>query len=75
MICVIFFINNVFVLYIQAAAAGGGAAFGQSGQLGNSPSTVLISSTSNSLMSATVKPSTQQIGAIGAYNMYHLPKK
>ncbi|XP_038209509.1 uncharacterized protein LOC119830524 [Zerene cesonia] len=48
----------------RMAAAGGGAAFGQSGQLGNSPSTVLISSTSNSLMSATVKPTTQQIGAI-----------
>jgi hypothetical protein len=39
--------------------------FGQSQQLSNSPSTVLISSTSNSLMSASVKPSTQQIGAIG----------
>ncbi|CAK1548241.1 unnamed protein product [Leptosia nina] len=50
----------------RMAAAGGGAAFGQSGQLGNSPSTVLISSTSNSLMSATVKPSSQQIGAIGS---------
>lgn len=52
--------------YRMAAAAGGGAAFGQSGQMANSPSTVLISSTSNSLMSATVKPSTQQIGAIGS---------
>ncbi|XP_047515176.1 protein PRRC2B-like isoform X1 [Pieris napi] len=50
----------------RMAAAGGGAAFGQSGQLGNSPSTVLISSSSNSLMSATVKPSSQQIGAIGS---------
>ncbi|XP_053600828.1 protein PRRC2C isoform X2 [Plodia interpunctella] len=50
----------------RMAAAGGGAAFGQSGQLGNNPSTVLISSTSNSLMSATVKPSSQQIGAIGS---------
>jgi hypothetical protein len=39
--------------------------FGQSQQLSNNPSTVLISSTSNSLMSASVKPSTQQIGAIG----------
>ncbi|KAK4881051.1 hypothetical protein RN001_004370 [Aquatica leii] len=38
--------------------------FGQSQQL-NNPTTVLISSTSNSLMSATVKPSTQQISAIG----------
>ncbi|KAJ0181030.1 hypothetical protein K1T71_003115 [Dendrolimus kikuchii] len=52
--------------YRMAAAAGGGAAFGQTGQMANSPSTVLISSTSNSLMSATVKPSTQQIGAIGS---------
>ncbi|KAF5307353.1 hypothetical protein FQR65_LT07070 [Abscondita terminalis] len=40
------------------------APFGQSQQL-NNPTTVLISSTSNSLMSATVKPSTQQISAIG----------
>ncbi|XP_044757986.1 putative uncharacterized protein DDB_G0282133 isoform X2 [Coccinella septempunctata] len=40
------------------------AAFGQNQQL-NNPTTVLISSTSNSLMSATVKPSTQQISAIG----------
>lgn len=39
--------------------------FNQSQQL-NSPSTVLISSTSNSLMSASVKPSSQQIGAIGS---------
>lgn len=61
--------------HLQAAAAGGGAAFGQSGQLGNSPSTVLISSTSNSLMSATVKPSTQQIGAIGAYNISQMRKQ
>lgn len=38
--------------------------FGQNQQLSN-PSTVLISSTSNSLMSATVKPSSQQISAIG----------
>lgn len=41
------------------------APFNQSQQL-NSPSTVLISSTSNSLMSASVKPSSQQIGAIGS---------
>ncbi|GLG99492.1 Uncharacterized protein GBIM_05949 [Gryllus bimaculatus] len=39
--------------------------FGQSQQLSSNPSTVLISSTSNSLMSASVKPSSQQIGAIG----------
>lgn len=39
--------------------------FGQSQQLTNNPSTVLISTTSNSLMSATVKPSSQQISAIG----------
>ncbi|KAB0800432.1 hypothetical protein PPYR_06172 [Photinus pyralis] len=38
--------------------------FGQSQQM-NNPTTVLISSTSNTLMSATVKPSTQQISAIG----------
>lgn len=41
------------------------AQFGQNQQL-NNPTTVLISSTSsNSLMSATVKPSSQQISAIG----------
>uniref|UniRef100_A0A6M2DUH9 Putative mediator of rna polymerase ii transcription subunit 12-like isoform x3 n=1 Tax=Xenopsylla cheopis TaxID=163159 RepID=A0A6M2DUH9_XENCH len=44
--------------------AMGGAPFGQSQQI-NNPSTVLISSTSNSLMSASVKPS-NQIGAIGS---------
>lgn len=38
--------------------------FGQNQQL-NNPSTVLISSTSNTLMSASVKPSSQQISAIG----------
>ncbi|KAL3278373.1 hypothetical protein HHI36_013702 [Cryptolaemus montrouzieri] len=38
--------------------------FGQNQQL-NNPTTVLISSTSNSLMSASVKPSSQQISAIG----------
>lgn len=38
--------------------------FGQNQQL-NNPTTVLISSTSNSLMSASVKPSNQQISAIG----------
>ncbi|XP_074028927.1 no circadian temperature entrainment isoform X2 [Leptinotarsa decemlineata] len=43
-----------------------GAQFGQNQQL-NNPTTVLISSTSNSLMSASVKPSSQQISAIGAY--------
>lgn len=42
------------------------APFGQNQQL-NNPSTVLISSTSNSLMSATVKPSSQQISAIGKF--------
>lgn len=52
--------------YRMAAAAGGGAAFGQTGQLANNPSTVLISSSSNSLMSATGKPTSQQIGAIGS---------
>ncbi|XP_018565350.1 protein PRRC2A isoform X2 [Anoplophora glabripennis] len=40
------------------------APFGQSQQL-NNPTTVLISSTSNSLMSASVKPSSQPISAIG----------
>uniref|UniRef100_A0A6B2EIL6 BAT2 N-terminal domain-containing protein n=1 Tax=Phlebotomus kandelakii TaxID=1109342 RepID=A0A6B2EIL6_9DIPT len=39
--------------------------FNQSQQL-NNPSTVLISSSTNSLMSASVKPSSQQIGAIGS---------
>ncbi|XP_030763788.1 uncharacterized protein LOC115888261 [Sitophilus oryzae] len=38
--------------------------FGQNPPL-NNPTTVLISSTSNSLMSASVKPSSHQIGAIG----------
>lgn len=38
--------------------------FGQSQPL-NNPTTVLISSTSNSLMSASVKPSSQPISAIG----------
>ncbi|XP_076258307.1 no circadian temperature entrainment isoform X3 [Rhynchophorus ferrugineus] len=40
------------------------APFGQSQPL-NNPTTVLISSTSNSLMSASVKPSSQPISAIG----------
>lgn len=40
--------------------------FGQNQQL-NNPTTVLISSTSNSLMSASVKPSSQQISAIGKF--------
>jgi hypothetical protein len=39
--------------------------FNQNQQL-NNPNTVLISSSSNSLMSASVKPSSQQIGAIGS---------
>ncbi|XP_063244599.1 protein PRRC2C isoform X4 [Bacillus rossius redtenbacheri] len=46
---------------LQAAQAP----FGQSQQLSSNPNTVLISSSSNSLMSASVKPSSQQIGAIG----------
>lgn len=40
------------------------APFGQNQQL-NNPTTVLISSTSNSLMSASVKPTNQPISAIG----------
>ncbi|KAK9737368.1 BAT2 N-terminus [Popillia japonica] len=40
------------------------APYGQNQQL-NNPTTVLISSTSNSLMSASVKPSSQPISAIG----------
>lgn len=39
--------------------------FGQNQQLNSNPNTVLISSSSNTLMSATVKPSSQTIGAIG----------
>lgn len=38
--------------------------YNQQQQMSNQ-NTVLISSTSNSLMSASVKPSSQQIGAIG----------
>lgn len=45
--------------------AMGAAPFNQSQQM-NNPSTVLISSTSNTLMSASVKPSTQPIGTIGS---------
>lgn len=41
------------------------APFNQSQQMSNQ-NTVLISSTSNTLMSASVKPSSQQIGAIGS---------
>ncbi|XP_065226926.1 protein PRRC2C-like isoform X3 [Planococcus citri] len=44
-------------------------AFGNTQQI-TSPSTVLISSTSNSLMSATIKPSNQQISAIGTKTGY-----
>lgn len=45
--------------------AAGAPPFGQNQQLSNNPNTVLISSSSNSLMSASVKPSSQPIGAIG----------
>lgn len=45
--------------------------FGQNQQL-NNPTTVLISSTSNSLMSASVKPSNQPMSAIG--KRLHLKK-
>ncbi|XP_065337387.1 protein PRRC2A isoform X3 [Cloeon dipterum] len=48
---------------LQAAAAP----YGQTPQhVTSNPSTVLISSSSNSLMSASVKPSSQPIGAIGS---------
>lgn len=40
------------------------AAYGQNQQI-NNPTTMLISTTSNTLMSASVKPSNQQISAIG----------
>lgn len=51
----------------QFRAMGGVQAspYNQSQQM-NNPSTVLISSSSNALMSASVKPSSQQIGAIGS---------
>lgn len=49
--------------FSQTAAAA--PPFGQNQQLSNNPNTVLISSSSNSLMSASVKPSSQPIGAIG----------
>lgn len=42
----------------------GGAPYNQQQQM-NNQSTVLIASSSNSLMSASVKPSSQPIGAIG----------
>ncbi|XP_011159362.1 protein PRRC2C isoform X6 [Solenopsis invicta] len=54
--------NNLSQYRITAAA---GPPFGQNQQLSNNPNTVLISSSSNSLMSASVKPSSQPIGAIG----------
>ncbi|XP_032674402.1 protein PRRC2C isoform X9 [Odontomachus brunneus] len=54
--------SNLSQYRITAAAA---PPFGQNQQLSNNPNTVLISSSSNSLMSASVKPSSQQIGAIG----------
>ncbi|XP_071644982.1 uncharacterized protein Nocte isoform X10 [Temnothorax longispinosus] len=54
--------NNLSQYRLTAAAA---PPFGQNQQLSNNPNTVLISSSSNSLMSASVKPSSQPIGAIG----------
>jgi hypothetical protein len=54
---------NLDILHCQAAAA---APYGQNQHVSSNPSTVLISTTSNSLMSASVKPSTQPIGAIGS---------
>lgn len=54
--------NNLSQYRIPAAAA---PPFGQNQQLSNNPNTVLINSSSNSLMSASVKPSSQSIGAIG----------
>ncbi|XP_011644345.1 protein PRRC2C isoform X1 [Pogonomyrmex barbatus] len=54
--------SNLSQYRITAAAA---PPFGQNQQLSNNPNTVLISSSSNSLMSASVKPSSQPIGAIG----------
>ncbi|XP_015113837.1 protein PRRC2C isoform X3 [Diachasma alloeum] len=54
--------SNLSQYRIPAAAA---PPFGQNQQLSNNPNTVLISSSSNSLMSASVKPSSQPIGAIG----------
>ncbi|XP_035717368.1 protein PRRC2C-like isoform X6 [Vespa mandarinia] len=54
--------NNLSQYRITAATA---PPFGQNQQLSNNPNTVLISSSSNSLMSASVKPSSQPIGAIG----------
>ncbi|XP_063973669.1 protein PRRC2C-like isoform X4 [Diachasmimorpha longicaudata] len=54
--------NNLSGYRIPTAAA---PPFGQNQQLSNNPNTVLISSSSNSLMSASVKPSSQPIGAIG----------
>lgn len=53
-------------------------AYNQQQQMSNQ-NTVLISSSSNSLMSASVKPSSQQIGAIGTkvntgeYTRYETP--
>lgn len=55
------YVENIYINSNLQPAAG---PFGQS-QLNNNPNTVLISSTANSLMSATVKPSSQPIGAIG----------
>ncbi|XP_034934414.1 protein PRRC2B isoform X3 [Chelonus insularis] len=54
--------SNLSQYRIPAAAA---PPFGQNQQLSNNPNPVLISSSSNSLMSASVKPSSQPIGTIG----------
>lgn len=57
----------MYILLKPSAAA----AYGQSQQLSNSPSTVLITSSSNSLMSASVKSSPQPpLGAIGSKASY-----
>jgi len=63
--CFVFWWDDCLKHFIPCSEQTPQGPFGQSQQLSNSPSTVLISSTSNSLMSASVKPSTQQIGAIG----------
>ncbi|XP_058806241.1 protein PRRC2C isoform X3 [Phymastichus coffea] len=55
--------SNLSQYRLQTAAAA--PPFGQNQQLSNNPNTVLISSSSNSLMSASVKPTSQPIGAIG----------
>ncbi|KAG8249835.1 Proline-rich coiled-coil [Homalodisca vitripennis] len=50
-------------------------AYGTSQQLSNNPNTVLISSSTNSLMSASVKPSPQSIGAIGSKASFQTPSQ